>query len=53
MITATCNNNECDANGIGYNMLGDPSRVECGACHADCEVSDLRDDPPMPDMGVS
>lgn len=49
MITATCTNSKCDANGIDYNMLGNPSRVECGACNADCELSDLRDDPPEPE----
>ena len=46
MITATCNNNDCTANGIGYDVLGDPPRVECGECSNDCELTDLRDDPP-------
>jgi len=49
MITATCKTDNCRQNGVAYNFGGHPSRVECGACHADCELSDLRDDPPMPD----
>ena len=49
MITATCNNNDCQQNGIGYDFLGDPSRVQCGACHADCDLTDPRDDPPTDD----
>jgi len=49
MITATCTNNDCAANGIGYNVLRDPLRVECGACGNDCELTDLRDDPPQPE----
>ena len=53
MITATCKTANCEQNGIGYNVAGAPPRVECGACHADCELTDPRDDPPMPDMGVS
>jgi hypothetical protein len=47
MITATCTNNDCTANGIGYNFLGDPSRVECGACQNNCQLTDQRDDPPQ------
>ena len=46
MITATCNNSDCQQNGTGYNFLGNPPRVECGACHNDCTLTDLRDDPP-------
>lgn len=52
MITATCTISECQQNGIGYNIYGEPPRVECGACHADCELTDLRDDPPLPDPPV-
>jgi len=46
MITATCTNSDCVANGIEYNMLGAPARIECGTCHNDCELTDPRDDPP-------
>ena len=45
MITATCNHKTCKQNGTAYNMRGNPLRVECGACHADCDLTDLRDDP--------
>jgi hypothetical protein len=50
MITATCNTGDCQQNGIGYNIYGEPPRVECGACHNDCELSEARPDPEMPAM---
>ena len=53
MITATCTTTGCKWQNVERNVLGEPSRVECGACRADCELTDARDDPPMPDMGVS
>lgn len=46
MTTATCTTTECAQHGIAYNILGDPPRVECGGCGADCDLTDLRDDPP-------
>lgn len=49
MITATCTNETCQQNGIGYNFVGAPAQVQCGACRGWCEVTDERDDPPMPD----
>lgn len=47
MITATCPTADCTQYDIGYLVLGDPSRVECGACHNDCDLTDPTDDPPM------
>lgn len=49
MITATCTNETCQQNGIGYNFVGVPAQVQCGECRDWCEVTDERDDPPMPD----
>jgi len=49
MVTATCINTDCRQHGIENNVIGEPSRVECGACYNDCELTDLRDDPPMPE----
>ncbi len=49
MITATCNAEHCIANSVPYFVLGSPGRVQCGACRDWCEVTDERDDPPMPD----
>ena len=46
MITATCNNTKCEANGTSFLMIGEPKRVECGTCHENCELTDPRDDPP-------
>ena len=46
MITATCRNNQCDANGVDRFTLGEPDRVQCGACGDDCELSDPQPDPP-------
>lgn len=48
MITATCNNTDCTANGTPFAMLGEPAQVECGACHNDCDLSDPQPDPPEP-----
>ena len=48
MITATCNAEHCIANSVPYFVLGSPERVQCGACRDWCEVTDDRDDPPMP-----
>ena len=47
MITATCNNDGCTANLVPFFILGEPSRVECGACHNDCDLTDPQDDPPI------
>lgn len=47
MITATCTTTECKQHAIGYLVLGDPARVECGACHNDCELTDPQPDPPQ------
>jgi len=44
MITATCTTSDCQQNGVRYNFRGEPARVECGTCHKDCELTDLRDD---------
>ena len=38
MITATCTNNECQANATGYNIAGDPTIVKCGECGRNCET---------------
>lgn len=45
MITAQCSNTECAENGNAYNVEGDPTRVECGLCAHDCDLSDPRPDP--------
>lgn len=47
MITATCTTDNCDANGTPYNVIGNPNPVQCGACGNNCELTDLRDDPPL------
>ena len=47
MITATCTTTDCKLHGITYTMRGAPARVECGSCHADCDLTDPTDDPPM------
>jgi len=49
MITATCTSSDCKQNGLDYNFRGQPSRVECGACGADCDLTDLRDDQARPE----
>jgi hypothetical protein len=49
MITATCTTTNCKLHGIGYTMRGAHARVECGACHADCALTDPQPDPPQPD----
>lgn len=50
MITATCRNSECDANGVDRFTSGDPDRVQCGACAHDCELSNPQPDPPEPEL---
>lgn len=49
MITATCKNDACQWHNVERNVLGAPSKVQCGACRDWCEVTDKRDDPPLPD----
>ena len=49
MITATCTNADCDQNGTAYRFRGQPARIECGTCHADCDLTDPTDDPPAPE----
>ena len=46
MITATCKNNECNANDVNRFTLGEPDHVQCGACGDDCELSNPQPDPP-------
>ena len=49
MITATCANDKCGQIGTAYRFRGHPARIECGICHADCDLTDPTDDPPLPD----
>jgi len=49
MITATCTTTECGQHNTARNVRGNPPRVECGACGADCDLTDLRDDPALPE----
>lgn len=49
MITATCKNKQCSQHKLEFNIFGNPSPVECGSCHNNCELTDLRDDPPEPE----
>ena len=49
MVTVTCTDDSCPNGGVPFNVLGDPSFVECGGCHVHLEPTDRRDDPPQPD----
>lgn len=49
MITATCKNDACEWQDVERNVLGATRPVMCGACQQWCEITDERDDPPMPD----
>jgi hypothetical protein len=49
MITATCTNTSCQSKAVDYNVLGEPKKVQCGACGEWCELTDLRPDPELLD----
>jgi hypothetical protein len=50
MITATCKNTECQWHNVERTVGGEPARVQCGHCATDCDLTDLRPDPPEPDI---
>jgi len=49
MVTVICTDNDCPNGNISFNVLGDPTFVECGGCHVHLSPTDRRDDPPQPD----
>ena len=49
MITATCTNTSCQSKAVDYSVLGEPKKVECGACGNACELTDPRPDPELLD----
>jgi len=48
MITATCKNTDCKWNETPRNVEGEPAEVLCGHCRTNCQLTDLRPDPPEP-----
>jgi hypothetical protein len=50
MVTVTCTNEACVSHAIEWNFAGNPDVVECGGCHEMLTPTDLRDDPPMPQL---
>ena len=51
MISATCRNTDCTQADTLYNCEGDHTRIVCGTCDKDCELTDPRPDPESPVMG--
>jgi hypothetical protein len=45
MVTFTCNEKDCNNEGIDYNFFGEPETAQCGGCKAILEAKDLRPDP--------
>jgi hypothetical protein len=45
MVTFTCNEKDCDNNGVDYNFPGEPKSAMCGGCKSTLEAKDIRPDP--------
>ena len=52
MKTVICLNEICTQNGLQEFLMGNPNFVICGVCHQLCQLSELYDDPEIPQLGT-